>query len=1076
MSGSQTRHYKLELAKRTASMTWAAFQDITEYLHPRTSSVNSELDDETFSGSIEQTSVDLTLNNQTGRFNLEGTDFSLWSSVEYVEHSRIRLYEWIGTGSQPTIPLIDGLIQGHIRYPSNFVAEIVVVSRLDILKTFFPFAPGTFPYGAPYFNGGLISANHMLRVIFEWANGKLGIVSKYSSLKYDLLLESKDLRDKSAFEIFESIRGDSAHIGGLDRQGNLFLTYFGATLQTRLSTGYIDLLPTDDPTVCNWSEIGAVEGNSYLSTVLQNFNQGISLSVYRAYYNNWGIDVTGGTDVVFRRVGANFNLLESAVFSGANYAKSNSALYGVSVFIRMVKNQVLGKDTYAHNTAVSVQPVDTNNNFVAAIDFENTGVDADYLDTMYSPIWVFSSEVITLGSCRNYSGLFLGPENKLYSGGYTQNTSANVNLANLKIHDATYTADVSDFLGLSTSANWIFTGTGTLYGDPPTEQVFERTVTIYGILGTSAPTLIGAYTINNAAKTATGSVSTATYDTIRFVITGFIDYWATYDLSYDISATPINYYSEICELPGENVDYLLSTVHDEVNNTVAAYINGVFQNKVTLGTETSRAFAKNAFIFTGGDDFILSKSRLRGPIAACDSLFPVMFSAKHIMLHGFTNDTDAFMSEEDIETALQYYTRQLYGCERIFSSSIDLQLDNYIKNPVLSLDNYDTGISKVRNIVSLPIEYPQGEATVIFPNIYRTTYQDSNEGIFGYPASVVFIVGDELYAFSEVPDSASFQAINSENIVTVITKHAELSKYFETSREFNTALNKWYTKITTKGVDPAKCHLLILSEVYHIEDNTDATSEEEIWDAVLNTTGGGSDDLKTVEDYTANIYGYLTPTSTSITGQMITGSTSIFSGKHLQPYRNEVMYDRTSGGAYTPGFNSVAYFMDPLTVSQTVIKNYSDPKYRAQIRLYWTVSFRINSQEASVISEDALSVLKYRTQVLQLEDNDKLYRNDKQRKIATLQNLSQRKDARARVDVTVVFDYSNTLKELDRVQVKVFPQDTKRLQVFEEGGHFMMWTLNSGGYRHKDFYVFGIEHTQNATRLHLVEALPGDTL
>jgi hypothetical protein len=165
-----------------------------------------------------------------------------------------------------------------------------------------------------------------------------------------------------------------------------------------------------------------------------------------------------------------------------------------------------------------------------------------------------------------------------------------------------------------------------------------------------------------------------------------------------------------------------------------------------------------------------------------------------------------------------------------------------------------------------------------------------------------------------------------------------------------------------------------------------------------------------------------------------------------------------------------------MTVTKTVLANWSDPKYRAQIRVYWQIAFQINTQEAAVISQDEYSITRYRVQTLQMEDNDKLYRSNKQRKIATAQNLSQRKDPRARMDVDIVFDYDNTLKELDRVRVKVFPQDTMRLPVFEEGGHFMMWPLYSGGYRAKDFYVMGMDHKQHSTKLHLVEALTGDTI
>ncbi|MCX6223491.1 MAG: hypothetical protein NTV01_01835, partial [Bacteroidia bacterium] len=796
------------------------------------SAITSKLDDDTFSGKIEQESTDILLNNQTGKFNSEQTHYSIWTTGA-IEHSRIRLYEWYGTDTVPDEPLFDGLIQGGISYPDNMVASIVVVSKLDILRDYYPFAQYNFPFGSPYFNGGLISGNYMLKVIRDfiyyvfYLDNYLELDMLQCSLKDDILMDSQNLRSKSAYEIFEQICSDSGNIGGITRSGTIFLTHFGASAITpTLPTNAWSSNPYKDYTLYSWypyrnpaysTAVNLRAADTGLNTHLYQKVGTVGINLEDVIYKRWSDDLTPiwgnlTPTVPHRSQTATAPFLttdKKAIFSGNTMKRYDSALFGVSMVLRTVKNQILCSSSIAHENSVWVDPI-SGADYACAVDFE-TNADVDYLDTMYTPIYVFSTTgtLLTDSSSRNYMGAFIGPDNKLIFGGYLQNISVTGNPIVVEYGNVDYVDVLTGFYG--TSVSFVLTGTF------PGLTNYTKTVTVYGKTGSGSYTSLGGHSVTTAVPTASWSTAIGAYDTFKYTITGtvasgtYISMAATY-----VTATQ-SYYTEICELPGENVDYLLTIVQDETTNaTVSAYINGVFQNIVTLPPAAKRKFDKNFFQFSGGNDFLLSKSKLRGIIGASDRVYPVLITASHIFLSGFTNDVDTYLTVDEIEYILKYQTKQIYGQVTVFPTTPDFTFDNYRNNSLLSVSNYSTGVAQLRNKVSLPIDFPEGEVTFIFPDITRTTYMAYNKPSFGWPPSVIFHLDGEIYEYSTLPNSPVYEAINSENITKLISTTPALSKYLDTTREYNNALGKWYTKITTKGIDPAQCAILILAECYHI--------------------------------------------------------------------------------------------------------------------------------------------------------------------------------------------------------------------------------------------------------------------
>jgi hypothetical protein len=136
---------KVEICKRISDWKngmpiWSnEWVDVSEYYMSTVTDYEFSIDDNNLAGKYSQESINIKFTNQEGTFNPQGTDFSLWNDGEYIYHSRLRLYEWLGERTaDPADLVIDGLIAVTTpSYYKNGDCNILVNSKLDMLREHF---------------------------------------------------------------------------------------------------------------------------------------------------------------------------------------------------------------------------------------------------------------------------------------------------------------------------------------------------------------------------------------------------------------------------------------------------------------------------------------------------------------------------------------------------------------------------------------------------------------------------------------------------------------------------------------------------------------------------------------------------------------------------------------------------------------------------------------------------------------------------------------------------------------------------------------------------------------------------
>ena len=217
-------------------LIWEAdWTDITDYLSERLSAVENSLDDVTLQGKLEQSSVQLRFNNETGKFNPAGTEGSLWSSSQYVFHTRIRYYEFsvdqeqLSPGDEPDIlPLLDGLIAGEFRYRNGHVCDVQINSKLDILREH---------YILENIIGRTkrIASQAIVRHVIDLFNDtypELGITTTGGLFRNEIIYDNITPFSNNVLDLVNTTILDGGGIGGLLRDNTLFFTYFGNTVAT----------------------------------------------------------------------------------------------------------------------------------------------------------------------------------------------------------------------------------------------------------------------------------------------------------------------------------------------------------------------------------------------------------------------------------------------------------------------------------------------------------------------------------------------------------------------------------------------------------------------------------------------------------------------------------------------------------------------------------------------------------------------------------------------------------------------------------------------------------------------------
>jgi len=211
--------YKVELARRITANTWeASWEDITQYFIERNGGVSSgDLQDDTLEGEITQATVSLRFDNTTGAFNPEGSVSSLWDGVdEFLYHSRIRYWEYY-VGETPTYPLLDGLIARSPEYKEKFTADLIVNSKLDILRDHFILEN---------LIGRIKRANSTaiityINYLFNSVYPSLGVDTNNSLFRNDILYDNIDPYSDNLLDIASSVTQDGGGIGGLRKDNKL---------------------------------------------------------------------------------------------------------------------------------------------------------------------------------------------------------------------------------------------------------------------------------------------------------------------------------------------------------------------------------------------------------------------------------------------------------------------------------------------------------------------------------------------------------------------------------------------------------------------------------------------------------------------------------------------------------------------------------------------------------------------------------------------------------------------------------------------------------------------------------------
>ncbi len=226
--------YKVELKRRlgdpdnlVGGLIWEAdWEDITEYFHERLTTVSTSLEDATLQGRLEQTSTTFRLDNVSGKFNPETVAGSLWETSGYIYHSRIRFWEYYqDEDAEDTegLPLIDGLIGTGIKYREGMLVDVIVNSKLDVLREHYLLDS---LFARTYATDSQAIMKKIID-LFDNTYSELGVTTVGSIFKNNTILDNSTNYSRSLLNLFYDIIG-TENIGGLRRDGKLFATYVGA--------------------------------------------------------------------------------------------------------------------------------------------------------------------------------------------------------------------------------------------------------------------------------------------------------------------------------------------------------------------------------------------------------------------------------------------------------------------------------------------------------------------------------------------------------------------------------------------------------------------------------------------------------------------------------------------------------------------------------------------------------------------------------------------------------------------------------------------------------------------------------
>ena len=233
-----TKQFLVQIRRRISDAAngapiWESeWEDITEYFVSRQTDISCNLDDTTLQGKIEQDSVILKFNNKEGKFNPEGTENSLWNGTdEFTYHTRLRYYEWNTVDFQydgvtePTIePLMDGLIATEQAYHENFLCDIRINSRLDILRNHFILEETVGRIRSIDVQGIL----RRIIYLFDFVYPELEIDTTGGVFEKNIVYGNIAPFSSNLLDLFYEAINNSGGVGGL-RNNELFITFFGNT-------------------------------------------------------------------------------------------------------------------------------------------------------------------------------------------------------------------------------------------------------------------------------------------------------------------------------------------------------------------------------------------------------------------------------------------------------------------------------------------------------------------------------------------------------------------------------------------------------------------------------------------------------------------------------------------------------------------------------------------------------------------------------------------------------------------------------------------------------------------------------
>jgi len=238
--------FRVEIKRRVGNqdnlvdgLVWEPeWQDVTSLFVERVSGVSVDLDDQKLEGKFEQTSTTLRFTNELGSFNPQGTVDSLWTDstgvkTYYMYHSRLRFYEFyeyeesIADGEEiERLPLIDGVLTLEPKYKDGFICEMLVNSKLDMLRDHYILENIT----SRVKRTSGQSIIQYVKDIFDNYYPELGINSLGGFLRKEIIYDDVTPYSDSLLAMMNTIATDGGGIAGLTRGNDLFFTYFGATI------------------------------------------------------------------------------------------------------------------------------------------------------------------------------------------------------------------------------------------------------------------------------------------------------------------------------------------------------------------------------------------------------------------------------------------------------------------------------------------------------------------------------------------------------------------------------------------------------------------------------------------------------------------------------------------------------------------------------------------------------------------------------------------------------------------------------------------------------------------------------